>query len=251
MDVSMFEEINEVVQSEPANGQNPEILGTFAAIGIKKGVEFKPDARMKKILADAAEVGSVTVRALMARPRDEGFYIFPGKSKVWTVPFVGGSYKFMVDGVQLIDARAAFHFYATGITPAMAKKFIGAGSQYAAAYLDKDGNAFEGSKTYKLNIPPNVPIKDFWSVTLYDNQTRAMLQTDQRFPGVDINKEGLIVNDDGSVDVYFGPIAPEGQENNWIQTIPGRGWNMLLRLYGPLEPWFDKEWQPGDPELVE
>ncbi len=251
MDVSMFEEINEVVQSEPANGQNPEILGTFAAIGIKKGVEFKPDARMKKILADAAEVGSVTVRALMARPRDEGFYIFPGKSKVWTVPFVGGSYKFMVDGVQLIDARAAFHFYATGITPAMAKKFIGAGSQYAAAYLDKDGNAFEGSKTYKLNIPPNVPIKDFWSVTLYDNQTRAMLQTDQRFPGVDMNKEGLIVNDDGSVDVYFGPIAPEGQENNWIQTIPGRGWNMLLRLYGPLEPWFDKEWQPGDPELVE
>ncbi len=250
MDVTMFDEINEVVQSEPANGENAEILGIFASIGIEKGKEFKPDARMRKILADAAEVGSVTVRALMARPRDEGFYIFPGKSMVWTVPFVGGSHEFLVDGVRLIDARAAFHFYATGITPAMSKEFIGAGSQYAAAYLDKDGNAFDGSKTYKVNIPTNVPVKDFWSFTLYDNQTRAMLQTDQRFPGLDQNKKGLVVNADGSVDVYFGPTAPAGHEKNWIQTIPGRGWNMLLRLYGPLKPWFDKQWQPGDPELV-
>ncbi len=250
MDGNMFSEINEVVQAEPTAGENPEILGILASIGIKKGQEFKPDARMQKILDDAAEVGSVTVRTLMSRPRDEGFYIFPGKSMVWTVPFVGGSHEFLVDGVRLIDARAAFHFYATGITPAMSKKFIGAGSQYAAAYLDKDGNSFDGAKTYKVNIPANVPAKDFWSFTLYDNQTRAMLQTDQRFPGVDMNKEGLLVNKDGSVNVYFGPTAPKGQENNWIQTIPGRGWNMLFRLYGPLEAWFDKEWQLGDPELV-
>jgi len=250
MDTSIFDEINEVVQSEPSNGQNPEILGAFAAIGMVKGKEFNPDDRMKKILADAAEVGAVTVRAIMSRPRDEGFYIYPGKSIVWTTPFVGGNHEFLVDGAHLLDARAAFHFYATGITPAMAKKFIGAGSQYAAAYLDKDGNVFDGSKTYKVNVPPNVPIKDFWSFTVYDNQTRAMLQTDQRFPGVDMNKEGLIVNSDGSVDVYFGPVAPEGQENNWIQTIPGKGWNMLFRLYGPLEPWFDREWILGDAEMV-
>ncbi len=250
MDGTMFEEINEVVQSEPAAGQNPEILGTFAAIGIKKGQEFKPDARMQKILTDAAEVGSVTVRALMSRPRDIGFYVFPGKSKVWTVPFVGGSHEFLVDGVRLIDARAAFHFYATGITPAMSKKFIGAGSQYAAAYLDHNGKSLNGSKTYRVNVPANVPAKDFWSFTLYDNQTRAMLQTDQQFPGVDMNKKGLIINKDGSVDVYFGPKVPKGQENNWIQTIPGRGWNMLFRLYGPLEPWFEKVWILGDPELV-
>ncbi len=250
MDVSIFDEINEVVQSEPAKGQNPEILGTFASIGMVKGKEFSPDARMQKILADAADVGAITVRTIMSRPRDEGFYLFPGKSISWTNPFVGGSHEFLVDGVQLLDARAAFHFFATGITPAMAKKFIGAGSQYAAAYLDKDGNAFDGSKTYKVNMPVNVPAKDFWSFTLYDNQTRAMLQTDQRFPGIDQNKKGLVVNADGSVDVYFGPKPPKGHEENWIQTIPGRGWNMLLRLYGPLEPWFDKEWQPGDPQLV-
>jgi hypothetical protein len=251
MDVSIFDEINEVVQSEPAQGQDPEILGYFASIGIKKGQEFKPDARMHKILVEAAKVGSMTARTLISRPRDEAFLLFPKHSKVWTNPFVGGSYKFEVDGVSLIDARAAFHFYATGITPAMAKKIVGKGSKYAVAYLDKNMNPLDGSKTYRVHIPPNVPAKDFWSFTLYDNQTRAMLQTDQRFPGLDQNKKGLVVNKDGSVDVYFGPKPPKGHEANWIQTIPHRGWNMLFRVYGPLDPWFDKTWYPGDPELVE
>ena len=95
-----------------------------------------------------------------------------------------------------------------------------------------------------------MPAKDFWSFTLYDNQTRGMLQTDQQFPGVDSNKEGLKQSADGSYDVYFGPKAPEGQENNWIQTDPGKGWNTILRLYGPLDPFYDKTWKPGDPELV-
>ena len=118
----------------------------------------------------------------------------------------------------------------------MAKKIIGKGSKYATAYLDKDMNPFDGSKTYTVNIPANVPMKDFWSFTLYNNQTRAMLQTDQRFPGLDSNQKGLVTNKDGSDDVYFGPTPPEGHESNWIQTIPNRGWNMLFRVYGPLDP---------------
>ena len=251
MDYGIWEEINAVVQAEPSDGQNPEILGVLASIGIKKDHPFNPDARMKKILTDAAAVGAVTVRTIMSQPRDEGFYLFPGKSAVWTNPFVGGSHEFLGDGASLLDARAAFHFYATGITPAMAAKIIGKGSKYAVAYLDVDGNPYDGSKTYKVNVPANVPAKDFWSFTLYSNQTRAMLQTDQQFPGIDNNKPGIIQNTDGSYDVYFGPKAPKGQENNWIQTIPGKGWNMLFRLYGPLDPWFDKTWRPGDPELVE
>jgi hypothetical protein len=132
----------------------------------------------------------------------------------------------------------------------MAKKIIGKGSKYAVAYNDVDKNPFDGSKIYKVNVPPNVPAKDFWSFTLYDNQTRAMLQTDAQFPGIDNNKPGMIQNADGSYDIYFAPEAPQGQENNWIQTVPGKGWNMLFRLYGPLEPWFDKTWRPGDPEPV-
>ena len=250
MDYEIFEEINTVVQAEPSHGQDREILGILASVGIKKGQPFRPDARMKKILTEAADIGAVTVRTIMSQPRDEGFYLFPGKSSVWTNPFVGGSHEFLSDGAYLLDARAGFHFYATGITPAMTFKIIGKGSKYAVAYLDADGNPYDGGKTYKVNVPKNPPAKDFWSFTLYDNQTRSMLQTDQQFPGIDNNKPGMIQNPDGSYDVYFGPKAPKGMENNWIQTIPGKGWNMLFRLYGPLDPWFDKTWRPGDPELV-
>jgi hypothetical protein len=250
MDFEIFNELNEVVQAEPANGENPEILGTLASIGIKKGQPFEPDARMKKILTEAADVGAVAVRAIMAQPPTEDFYIYPGESKTWINPFTGGSHEFRIDGVNVKAPRAGFHFYATGITPAMVIKIIGKGSKYAAAYNDADGNPFNGAKTYKVHVPPNPPAKDFWSFTLYDNQTRSMLQTDNQFPGIDNNKPGMIQNADGSWDIYFGPKAPEGQENNWIQTIPGKGWNTLWRVYGPLEPWFDKTWRPGDIELV-
>ena len=108
----------------------------------------------------------------------------------------------------------------------------------------------DGSKTYRVRLPANVPAKDFWSFTLYDNQTRSMLQTDQRFPGLDSNDQNLKMNRDGTYDIYFGPKPPKGYESNWIQTVPGKGWNIILRLYGPLQPYFDKTWIPGDPEIV-
>jgi len=100
-----------------------------------------------------------------------------------------------------------------------------------------------------LHLPPNIPAKDFWSIVVYDNQTRSMLQTDQRLPAVGSQK-GAVANPDTSVDVYFGPTAPAGHEANWVQTIPGKGWNVLLRLYGPLQPWYEKTWRPGEIELV-
>ena len=143
-----------------------------------------------------------------------------------------------------------FHYYATGITPAMAMKMVGIGSQYAAAFVDSEGGALDGSKTYKIRLPPNIPAKDFWSFVVYDNQTRSMLQTDERFPSIGSQKEGIVVNPDTSVDVWFGPAAPKGHEANWVQTVPGKGWNVLLRLYGPEQSWFDKTWKPGEFELV-
>jgi hypothetical protein len=250
MDYGIFEEINEVIQREPVEGGDPEILGLLASIGIQKGKEFNPDARMKKILTEAADVGAATVRTLAARPREDAFYFYPGES-YWNTPFVGGSHEFVADNARLLDARSYFFFYATGITPAMTAKMIGKGSQYAVAYVDAEGSAFDGNKTYRVHLPANVPAQDFWSFTLYDNQTRAMLQTDQQFPGIDSNEEGLQQNADGSYDIYVGPSAPEGKESNWMQSAPGKGWNTVLRLYGPLESWFDKTWRPSDFEIVE
>jgi hypothetical protein len=246
-DFSFFEYLNHVIQDEPSDAMDPDTLGLFAAIGIEKGKPFTPDERMKKILVEAAAVGDATARSIVYRCRIKEAYYYPDSA--WCTPFIGGSYKFEQNGVRLLDAYSFFFFYATGITPAMVEEFIGKGSQYAGAFVDAKGNPFDGGKTYKLHLPPNIPAKNFWSVTLYDNQTRSMLQTDQQFPAVGSQTKGLLINDDKSVDVYFGPKAPAGKENNWVQTIPGKGWNTILRLYGPLEPWFDKTWRPGEIEL--
>jgi hypothetical protein len=115
---------------------------------------------------------------------------------------------------------------------------------------DTSGKEFDGAKTYRVNIPANVPAKDFWSVVVYDPQTRSELQTSQPFPSKNNKRDNLIFNRDGSVDLYFGPKAPAGKEANWIASVPGKGWFTIFRLYGPLEPWFDKTWRPGEMELV-
>jgi hypothetical protein len=144
-----------------------------------------------------------------------------------------------------------FFYIATVNTPAMVAKMVGLGSQYASAMRDPDGNPFDGAKTYKLTIPANVPAKDFWSLVVYDTQTRSELQTSKPFPSLNNLRSPIETNADGSVDVYFGPRAPQGKESNWIETVPGKSWFVILRLYGPLEPWFDKSWKPGEIELVQ
>ncbi len=132
----------------------------------------------------------------------------------------------------------------------MTVKMVGRGQRYTIVERDAAGQHLDGGKTYRLHLPAGIPAKDFWSLVVYDPQTRSMLQTDQRFPHTGSQKAGLLSNPDGSVDVYFGPQPPPGQEAKWVQTIPGKGWFVYLRLYGPLEPWFDQTWRPGEIEVV-
>jgi hypothetical protein len=248
MDFSYFEEVNEVVQEEPAAAIDPETLGLLASIGIVKGKPFAPDARMKAILTEAASVGNATARTVAYRSRIPEARLYPDSA--WETPFIGGSYEFLSDGARLLDARSFFFFTATGISPAMSIKMVGAGSQYGVAFVDAKNQPFDGGKTYRLRLPPNIPIKDFWSLVLYDNQTRSMLQTDQQFPSIGSQKKGVVINPDTSVDVYFGPRATTGKEANWVQTTPDKGWFVILRLYGALQPFFDKTWKPGEIEEV-
>ena len=248
-DFTFFEEVNHVVQEEPNDALDPETLGVLASIGIEKGKPFAPDERMKKILTESAAVGNATARAIVFKSRLKDAYFYP--ESAWCTPFVGGSHEFLAQpGVRNLDARTMMFYYATFITPAMAKKMVGVGSQYAGAFVDSEGKPLDGSKTYRIHLPPNIPAKNFWSFVIYDNQTRSMLQTDERFPSIGSQKEGIVVNPDTSVDVYFAPTAPAGHEANWVQTVPGKGWNVIFRLYGPLQPWFDKTWKPGEIELV-
>lgn len=244
-----YEEVNAVIQEEPAESADPELLGQLAAIGIVKGRPFAPDARMKKLLTEAAAIGNATAAATFFSPRNKDFYFYPGESS-WFTPFVGGSSEFIAGGARLLDARSAFFFAATGITPAMSQKIVGGGSQYAAATVDSSRNYLDGAKRYRLRLPPDIPVKTFWSVIPYDTQTRSVLQTDQRDTALSSESGTVKTNADGSVDLYFGPTAPAGKESNWVQTVPGKGWFTILRLYGALEPWFDKTWRPGEIELT-
>jgi len=245
-----YEEINDLIQEESMEMLDVETRGLLAAIGIVKGKPFNPDARMKKLLTEAVAIGNATARAIVWYPRIDGAMIYPDTNSAWMMGFAGKDVFFEKDGARNLEARVMFHYPYTAVTPAMAVTRPGLGSDYGIAYLDSTKQILDGSKTYKLHLPPNVPVNNFWAVTIYDSQTRSQLQTNQPFPTLGSQSEGLQQNSDGSYEVYFAPEPPAGKENNWLQTIPGKSWFVAVRMYGPLESWIDQTWRPGEIVLL-
>jgi hypothetical protein len=266
-DWSFYEMLNEVVQEEPATSLDPELMGPVAAIGIVKGKPFQPDERMKKILTDALALANATSRTVFMSPRDPSWYYYPNSS--WfnylfetgyqfetPIPMITaeGVKPFPATGYRTMDARTNFFYGITGITPGMAMRLTGIGSQYLLAMTDADRNFFEGAKTYKVTLPKGIPEENFWSFTVYDNMSRSMLDTPQRYPRAGSQtfpSPAAEASSDGSTTIWFAPEQPDGvPRGNWIQTDPKKGWFTILRLYSPLEPFFTKEWRPSEIELV-
>jgi hypothetical protein len=267
-DASYYDMLNALVQEQPASALDPELAGQFAAIGIVKGRPFKPDDHLRNLLVQAASLGNAASRAIGTRARaEEGFTYYPNSA--WSNPLFAGGYDFTnpppnitKEGVQPypntgardLNARTSFFYLATVITPAMVMRLTNIGSQYLGSFYDAKGARFDGAKTYKVTLPANIPAAKFWSFTVYDNQTRSMLQTSQRFPRAgsqSFPSPAATANADGSTTIYFGPKRPDGiGEGNWIATMPGKGWFTLLRLYSPLQSFFDKTWRPSEIEEV-
>lgn len=269
-DYTFFEMINENVQQEPATSYDVELAGQLAAIGIVKGKPFKPDANTKRVLTDAAKFGNATGRVLnwrFAKMHPDWFYY---ENSMWGNMLWEGGYDFETPppmitkegafkplpptGARTLDSRTAFYYAYTLDSPGMIMRVPKVGSQYLMGFLDADMNPLDGAKTYKVTLPKNIPAAAFWSFTVYDNQSRSMLDTPQRYPRAGSQSypsPAAVVSADGSTTIYFSPTQPKGVERgNWIQTMPSKGWFTILRLYSPLETFFTKEWRAGEIELV-
>ena len=241
-DVSYFRLVAEALESEPVQVRDRVIYGMLVSLGIEKGQPFNPDSRMTKIFNDAAMVGELTARANAYDKRFKGAKVWEGKK--W-------EYANMVELNQedsnftQIDQRASWFYEAIGNSTGMQGRVLGFGQAYLETSKDKDGYWLEGSKSYKIHVPADVPARQFWSITLYDNITRYPVVTDQGSADISSRKD-IDKNSDGSVDVYFGPTKPTGSNRNYIKTIPGRGWFPYFRFYAPSEKYFDKTWSLED-----
>jgi len=245
-DGSAFEMLDEIIQHEPSGLFGMEQLGRLATLGIEKGKPFEPDARMQKIFDQGAKQGVAMSRAILYASRAPDIKYWPDRQ--WEKMFLHNT-EFTHDGYREIDARTLWHYQAIVVSPNLLSTTPGAGTAYLTAFRDKSGAYLMGDRNYRLRVPAKPPVKRFWAVTAYDPTSRSLLDS-----GGNITVGSMRdpeANADGSVDVYFGPMAPEGQGKNWIKTDPTKGFFVVFRFYGPLEGYIDKTWVLSDFELTE
>ena len=264
-DFSFWEMIDSVVQREPAGSGDPEILGQLASIGIRKGHPFAPDERMRAILEEAVAVGNATARTLAFAAREsEGFAYYPGSA--WFNMLFAGGYRVHGSAPGAHGRRRRAQPERRRPQAQLADRLLLPGDRHHAgdvhaadrhrvAVPDRLARRRRCVPGRSAQLParrcrPDIPQSRFWSVTVYDRQTRSMLQTDQLMPRLGSQSGTVRSNADGTTDLYFGPQAPEGKEDNWLQTLPGKGWFPILRLYSPGQAFFDKSWRAGELEPI-
>mgnify|MGYP001337750819 CR=1 FL=1 len=241
-----WEQLAAVINREPVDDRDRFFVAMLRPLGIERGKEFKPEERQRQLLTEGAQVGELMAKANSFDKRFPGSRYQPNAH--WDYVIMADPAQDLPDYSQL-DERGAYFYEAVALSKGMVTKTPGVGQAYLGSYRDKDGHAFDGGKSYRLRVPPNPPAQQFWSVTVYDTETRGIIQNPQQIADRS-SRQDLVANADGSVDVYFGPTAPAGFEKNWIPTVPGRSWFTYFRLYAPLEPYFDRSWPLSDIELV-
>jgi hypothetical protein len=240
--MAYWDSLNEVIQRNPVDERDRLTLAQLKFLGIEKGMPFKPDERQTKLLSDGALVGEAMAKVNTTDKRVEPPF-WDGTN--WKHALVVATDQ-RANTYDQLDERAAWFYEAVVISKAMLTQTPGVGQRYIAAYKDADNKWLNGSNTYMLHVPANPPAKGFWSVTAYDEGSRQMPVTEQGRPDISSRKQDITVNQDGSIDVYFGPKAPAGKEANWVQTNPDKGWFAYFRFYGPTEAFFDKSWALPD-----
>ncbi|WIY24814.1 DUF1254 domain-containing protein [Parasedimentitalea psychrophila] len=244
-----WERVAEVMNFvDPEADQDASLMiSLLEPLGVAPGQAFAPDERQKQILSDAAHFGWIMAQTISYAPRFDNIIYYPGTRWEWVLELDPSlQERFWRD----LEARTNYYFQASMAQPAMKEKKIGAGSQYLRSARDAAGVWLDGTNTYKLNVPANPPAELFWSITLYDVETRSQVLAPSNNAALS-SYDDLRYNEDGSVDLYFGPKAPDGYENNWVETLPGRGWWVWFRFYSPAEAFFDKSWQLTDFERLQ
>jgi len=246
-DLKYWEYLHDVLEPEQAEERDLFFHGMLLPLGLAHGRPFRPDDRQKKILTEAAVTGDLLGRLTAYSKRVEGTEVW--KDKHWELANMvelDQSFK----GYAQIDERASWFYEAIGNTVGMQGRTLGFGQVYIEAQKDKTGAWLDGAKSYHLRVPPNAPVDLFWSFTLYDNQTRGPLISSQGRADISSRTKDLVVNADGSVDLYFGPQKPPGANANYLMTVPKKGWFTYFRLYSPKESYFDRSWQLPDIEEI-
>jgi hypothetical protein len=241
-----WERLDDVIQREPIEPRDTFFHAMLRPLGLEKGKPFQPDARQTEILTAATLVGEAMAKANSADRRFAGVKYRPDAHWDFALQLDADD---PAGFWNLLDERASWFYEAVGAGPNMAPKRPGPSSAYLGAYRDKAGEWLDGGTSYRLRIPPDAPIKLFWSVTLYDADTRALILNEQKIADRS-SRMDLRTNEDGSVDIYCGPNSPAGFEQNWIPTVPGKNWFAYFRLYQPTEAYFDRSWPLPDFEQV-